>query len=66
VTFTEARHIGEPEFRKLQVKGIPPYQSDFAFVNLVFTDKMYFTKDFTQFSLIPLDGYYLWSHILAT
>ncbi|MFS8160582.1 MAG: hypothetical protein ACMG6E_10340 [Candidatus Roizmanbacteria bacterium] len=35
-------------------------------MNLVFTDKLYFTKDFTQFSNIPLDGYYQWSQVLAT
>jgi thiol-disulfide isomerase/thioredoxin len=64
-TWCEYRQVMEPEFAKLQKKGIPPYQSDFAFMNLIFQDKIFFTKDFTQFSLIPLEGYFSWSSVLA-
>ncbi len=48
------------------MKGIPPYQSDFALMNLIFNDKIFFTKDFTQYSVIPLEGYHAWSEVLAT
>jgi hypothetical protein len=39
--------------------------SDFAFQKLVLTDEIYFSKDYTLFSLIPLEGYRKWSDVLA-
>jgi hypothetical protein len=35
-------------------------------MNLIFQDKLYFSKDFTLYSLVPLEGFHLWSEILAT
>jgi hypothetical protein len=62
----DARRKGEPEFKKLQAKGIPPYLSDFSFIHLIIQDRILFTRDFTQYSVIPLDGYMKWSEILES
>jgi hypothetical protein len=54
----------DPEMKKLQAKGVPPHLSDFKIMGMIFEDRIYFTMDFTQFSLIPLEGYFKWSEIL--
>ena len=39
---------------------------DFSFINLIVNDEIYFTKDFTLFSLVPLDKYFKWSEVLES
>lgn len=43
-----------------------PVIADLTFVKLLMNDKILMNKDFSKFSLIPIEGYRSWSEQLAT
>jgi hypothetical protein len=45
-------------------KGIPRTLADITFSKMAYADEVYFNPDYTQYSLVPLEGYVKWSDIM--
>ena len=66
VYFVESRAKMDAEMKKLTSRGVAPFLSDFTWMKMVFDDQLLFSRDFTLFSLIPLEGFFKWSEAAST
>lgn len=51
------------QFDALARKGIPNVMGDYTITSMIWNDELYFNKDFSMLSNIPLAGYRKWSDL---
>jgi hypothetical protein len=47
-------------------KGLPKSLADIAFSTMAYDDEVYFNADYTQYSMVPIEGYMKWSDIMKS